>query len=203
MTGSRCVQSALSMTTPLRANASVTAGERSATRSLTRQVMHQAAVTLTKTGVPCARSSARRAGLNGSQPSPAVAAEPAVRAADPGLAIARRGRRPPRPAPARSPMPRDASASAVAREAWWSHAANAISTSPPSAAATPGGSGLLAHHPHEPRHRGIERKGQQLLEPRHPRPRARAASAATPGPASAADRAAPGPARAPRTRAAP
>src|SRR5438093_7122646 len=72
MAGSRFVQSALSVATLLRASASATAGDRSATRSLTRQVRHHAAVTLTKTGRPAARSSARRAVLNASQPSARV-----------------------------------------------------------------------------------------------------------------------------------
>src|SRR5262245_24232662 len=77
MTGSRAVQSALSVTTPFFANASATADECSAARSLTRQVTHQAAVKLTKTGLPAARAAASRSGLNGSQPtaSPAGAGE--------------------------------------------------------------------------------------------------------------------------------
>src|SRR5437867_2639827 len=54
---------AANVATPLRAKPSVTAGARRITRSFTRQVMHHAAVTLTNTGTPCARSSARRAGV--------------------------------------------------------------------------------------------------------------------------------------------
>src|SRR5678816_3919385 len=71
--GSRLVQSALSATTPFFANASATAVERSATRSLTRQVTHQAAVKLTKTGLPDTRAAASRSGLKGSQPRPSLA----------------------------------------------------------------------------------------------------------------------------------
>src|SRR5215467_3536654 len=78
------VQSAFKYTTPLRAKASATAGEWSATRSLTRQVMHQAAVALTNTGVPRARSSASRSGVKGSHRAPrggGAAAEEALDAA--------------------------------------------------------------------------------------------------------------------------
>jgi hypothetical protein len=49
--------------TPDRAKASFTSGRDSATRSLTRQEMHQDAVMLTNTGLFWARRSARRAAL--------------------------------------------------------------------------------------------------------------------------------------------
>src|SRR4051812_28513362 len=72
MIGSRLVQSPFNATTPCRANADLTDDDRSATRSFTRHVMHHAAVKLTKTGVPAARSSASRLGVNGSQPAPSA-----------------------------------------------------------------------------------------------------------------------------------
>src|SRR5262245_2960346 len=60
------------MATPRRARASVTAGDRRATRSLTRHVRHHAAVTLMRTGRPAPRSAASRAELNGSHPAAAA-----------------------------------------------------------------------------------------------------------------------------------
>ena len=54
ISGSRLVQSPLSFTVPVCSNAVRTAGVSSATRSLTRQVMHQAAVKSTNTGLPAA-----------------------------------------------------------------------------------------------------------------------------------------------------
>src|SRR6202022_3201476 len=74
ISGLLLVQSAFRYTTPRRAKASVTAWDWSATRSLTRHVMHQAAVKFTNTGVPCARSAARRSGVKGSHAPPAGAA---------------------------------------------------------------------------------------------------------------------------------
>src|SRR5262245_53250113 len=76
---------------PRFAKASDTPGEDSATRSLTRHVMHHAAVAFTNTGVPCARNWARRSGVNGSHRAPrgaVIAADDALDAASGPIAMA-------------------------------------------------------------------------------------------------------------------
>ena len=180
MTGSRVVQSALSRTTPLRAKASVTALERSATRSLTRQVRHQAAVTFTKTGLPAARSSASRCGAEG---LPARASARAGRAAVRPAASESSAAAPTAPTPSATTTAvatRRQGAPSVARDSIEPHREGDQHQSGQRRRHA-GRSGLLAHDPHEPGHRGVERKRQGLLEPRHPGAGRRQQHAATPG----------------------
>src|SRR5437879_131986 len=106
-------------------------------RSLTRQVMHHAAVKFTKTGLPWARSSATRFGLNGSDGTPPAAG---LERADDELVAT-----PWRRAIATTTISAAAVVAAQRHEPLaprvtrWSHAAKAMSTRPERTAATPRG----------------------------------------------------------------
>ena len=108
-------------------------------RSLTRQVMHQAAVKFTNTGLPCARSSATRRGLQ-----PSAAGPPAVAAAAGGADLGAEDARGLSASAATTPVtaatePARRQRGRASRVRPCSHAAKAMSRSPPSAAATASG----------------------------------------------------------------
>ena len=174
----------------------------STSRLFTWQVTHHAAVKSTNTGRPSAVSSATRRDENGSHPSVAdrATAVPRLQRGRDGALVAEerpRDRRIRRAHRDRGGRPRCAPATAPCaprpQRERDQHERRADAHDGVVA-------DLRAEHPDEPRHRRVQRKREQLLQPHHPGAGPRQQRAATRGTTRAPDRAAPCRRPAPRTR---